>query len=192
MNFYLHEHISDYDLDGELKLLRMLMNVFGLLDMLDLPRLIAFRTDMLFTTKSFSAILLMSLLNSSLITLIAMDSDYATGTWSTMFVKPTVPIADNAPLSTSWWHNITTAIESNNTAFQQYWIYRGKSANKIEACAAGSACQFEMICDLRTGKSSDSCTMISFFMKKHTDIRSDRQTKDLSGLRGLFKGDAKP
>ncbi|KAF9399088.1 hypothetical protein BGX21_006794 [Mortierella sp. AD011] len=71
-----------------------------------------------------------------------------------------VPIADDAPLSASWWHNVTTAFENNDAAFQQYWTYRGKSANRLGSCAAGSACPAETICDLRAGQSLDSCTDI--------------------------------
>ncbi|KAF9345547.1 hypothetical protein BGX26_003012, partial [Mortierella sp. AD094] len=105
-----------------------------------------------------------------------------------------VPIAANAPLSASWWHNVTTAFESNGAAFNQYWSYRGKSANKIGACAAGSACQSEMICDLRAGQSSDSCTKISFSLKKRADDnrsskRADAKANDLGAL---FKRDTKP
>ncbi|KAF9438133.1 hypothetical protein BGZ76_009588 [Entomortierella beljakovae] len=94
-----------------------------------------------------------------------------------------VPIADNVPLSASWWHNVTTAFESNGDAFQKYWTYRGKSANKMGACAAGSTCQSEMVCDLRAGKSSDSCTKISFALKKRS------LEADPSGMSPLFKRD---
>ncbi|KAG0355265.1 Metallo-dependent phosphatase-like protein [Gamsiella multidivaricata] len=109
------------------------------------------------------------------------------------------PIADNAPLSASWWHNVTTTFESNSAAFQQYWTYRGKSANKIAACATGSTCQTEMICDLRAGKSSDSCTKISFALKKRAEADSSDhghddlpQAKDTSSWGKLFKRDSKP
>ncbi|KAF9116534.1 hypothetical protein BGX27_001828 [Mortierella sp. AM989] len=71
-----------------------------------------------------------------------------------------VPIAENAPLSASWWHEVTAAFEKNDKAFQQYWTYRGKSANLQPACAAGSTCPTDIICNLRAGKSSDSCTGI--------------------------------
>ncbi|KAF8932259.1 Metallo-dependent phosphatase-like protein [Dissophora ornata] len=97
-----------------------------------------------------------------------------------------VPIAAISPLSASWWHNVTVAFESNNTAFQQYWTYRGKSANKMAACASGSACSAEMICDLRAGKSSDSCSAISFTMKRD-DSEGEADAMDPSGLHGLYK-----
>ncbi|KAG0213343.1 hypothetical protein BGX28_004681 [Mortierella sp. GBA30] len=106
-----------------------------------------------------------------------------------------VPIAANQPLSASWWHNVTAAFETNGEAFQKYWTYRGKSAGRIAACAAGSACSTEMICDLRAGKSSDSCTKISFSLKKRADGGDENlaEAKDVTGMGNLFKrADAKP
>ncbi|GJJ79057.1 sphingomyelin phosphodiesterase [Entomortierella parvispora] len=82
-----------------------------------------------------------------------------------------VPIADNAPLSAAWWHNVTLAFESTAAAFTDYWTYRGKSSGLIGACAAGSACSTEMICDLRAGESSQSCSKITLAgaLKKRED-----------------------
>ncbi|KAF9329014.1 hypothetical protein BGZ91_000740, partial [Linnemannia elongata] len=75
----------------------------------------------------------------------------------------------------------------------QYWTYRGKSANKIPACANGSACPKEMICDLRAGKSSDACTPISFSLKARSDQRAEAMEAmageammDPSGLHSLY------
>ncbi|KAG0243740.1 Metallo-dependent phosphatase-like protein [Mortierella sp. GBAus27b] len=68
-----------------------------------------------------------------------------------------VPLADNEPLSASWWHNVTTVFENNDAAFQQYWTYRGKSANLQGTCDAGTTCVKDIICNLRAGKSSDTC-----------------------------------
>ncbi|KAF9116533.1 hypothetical protein BGX27_001827 [Mortierella sp. AM989] len=97
-----------------------------------------------------------------------------------------VPIADNAPLSASWWHNVTTVFESNNAAFQQYWTYRGKSANLQPACAAGGPCPKEMICNLRAGKSSDSCSGIHFSVKRSLD-QNEAEAADVAGLHSLYK-----
>ena len=104
-----------------------------------------------------------------------------------------VPIADSEPLGASWWHNVTVAFEQNNTAFQQYWSYRGKSANRIPACAAGSSCPAEMICDLRAGKSSDACSNVSFAIKR--DLEAVATEEELmraslaepSGLHSMYK-----
>ncbi|KAF8932260.1 Metallo-dependent phosphatase-like protein [Dissophora ornata] len=71
-----------------------------------------------------------------------------------------VPIAADQPLGPSWWHQVTMAFESNATAFQQYYTFRGKSADLLPSCSAGSTCSTELICDLRAGKSSDSCSQI--------------------------------
>ncbi|KAF9993685.1 hypothetical protein BGZ80_001433 [Entomortierella chlamydospora] len=103
------------------------------------------------------------------------------------------PIADNLPLSASWWHNVTTAFQSNSAAFNEYWTYRGKSSNKIGACAAGSACSTEMICDLRAGQSSDSCTKISLSLKKRSDDnRSSKRADAKANLAALLKRESKP
>ncbi|KAF8966380.1 hypothetical protein BGZ46_000371 [Entomortierella lignicola] len=94
-----------------------------------------------------------------------------------------VPIADNAPLSAAWWHNVTAAFETNSAAFNEYWTYRGKSSNLIGACAAGSTCQTEMICDLRAGQSSDSCTKISLSLKKRDlEEEASAPATDLTAL----------
>ncbi|KAG0355264.1 hypothetical protein BGZ54_001239, partial [Gamsiella multidivaricata] len=97
-----------------------------------------------------------------------------------------VPIADNAPLSASWWHNVTMVFEKNDAAFQQYWTYRGKSANLQGDCAAGSTCQTELICNLRAGKSSDACTpsKINGHKKRHDEADD---VEDPSGLHSLYK-----
>ncbi|KAK3815473.1 MAG: Metallo-dependent phosphatase-like protein [Benniella sp.] len=99
-----------------------------------------------------------------------------------------VPIADNAPLSASWWHNVTTVFEKNDAAFQQYWTYRGKSANRQAACTAGGPCPKEIICNLRAGKSSDACTAIKFSVSKREDGNDTTVDEDdVSGLHSLYK-----
>ncbi|KAG0346563.1 hypothetical protein BGZ54_005186, partial [Gamsiella multidivaricata] len=77
-----------------------------------------------------------------------------------------VPIADDAPLSASWWHDVTVAFESDSAAFQQYWTYRGKSANRIGACAANTTCPAQTICNMRAGMSSELCSKITFSLTK--------------------------
>ncbi|KAF8926375.1 hypothetical protein BGZ58_011233 [Dissophora ornata] len=103
-----------------------------------------------------------------------------------------VPIATDAPLSAAWWHNVTTAFQTTDAAFQEYWTYRGKSAGLQGSCASGSACKTEIICDLRAGQSSDSCTKISFSMKKRSDDEKlATEAKDVS-LSTLFKRATEP
>ncbi|KAF9189924.1 hypothetical protein BGZ51_009136 [Haplosporangium sp. Z 767] len=80
-----------------------------------------------------------------------------------------VPIAADAPLAASWWHNVTMTFEKNNAAFQEFWTYRGKSAKNQPACAAGGPCPKEMICNMRAGKSEDACSTISFSVKRSDD-----------------------
>ncbi|KAF9438217.1 hypothetical protein BGZ76_009144 [Entomortierella beljakovae] len=83
------------------------------------------------------------------------------------------PIADNEPLSPSWWHTVTEAFSANDTAFQDYWTYRGKSALRLPACDNTTSCQNETICDLRAGKSSDSCTPIAFIGASSLDYSDE-------------------
>ncbi|KAG0316899.1 hypothetical protein BGZ99_006621 [Dissophora globulifera] len=100
-----------------------------------------------------------------------------------------VPIAETAPLSASWWHNVTTVFEKNDAAFQKYWTYRGKSANRQPACAAGSACPAETICNLRAGKSSDACGTTPFLSKREAEDNED----DVTGLHSMYKrSEARP
>ncbi|KAF8966369.1 hypothetical protein BGZ46_000380 [Entomortierella lignicola] len=96
-----------------------------------------------------------------------------------------VPIADNAPLSAAWWHNVTTVFDSNDAAFQKYWTYRGKSANRQAACAAGGPCPKEMVCNLRAGKSSDSCSAIRLSLKR-SDEENAAEAADISGLGSVY------
>ncbi|KAF9952773.1 hypothetical protein BGZ72_005926 [Mortierella alpina] len=115
-----------------------------------------------------------------------------------------VPIAANQPLSASWWHNVTTVFEANGAAFQQYYKYRSKSSSLDTDCAAGSVCSKELICDMRAGKSSDSCTKNSSPLKKRADGEEEQNLADpetlakvdpeaLAGADRLFKrADPKP
>ncbi|KAG0251638.1 hypothetical protein BG011_007468, partial [Mortierella polycephala] len=80
-----------------------------------------------------------------------------------------VPIAADAPLTASWWHNVTTAFEKNNAAFQEYWTYHGKSSKEQPACPDDGPCPKEMICNMRAGKSADTCSTISFSVKRSDD-----------------------
>ncbi|KAF9966321.1 hypothetical protein BGZ70_002688, partial [Mortierella alpina] len=78
----------------------------------------------------------------------------------------------------------------NNDAFQQFWTYRSKSANRGPACPAGGACPKEIVCNLRAGKSSDACTAIHFSVKR-SDEEDDPQAKadaaDPTGRHSLYK-----
>ncbi|KAI1321165.1 hypothetical protein EDD11_007731 [Mortierella claussenii] len=108
-----------------------------------------------------------------------------------------VPIADSQPLSASWWHNVTTVFEKSDAAFQQYWTFRAKSAVNQTACAAGSTCQTELICNLRAGKSSDACGRTNNRGKKRSIVidqaqeqeeeEEDDEATDVSGMDSLYK-----
>ncbi|KAG0319247.1 hypothetical protein BGZ99_005214 [Dissophora globulifera] len=96
-----------------------------------------------------------------------------------------VPVAANQPLSASWWHQVTMAFESNSTAFQQYWTYRGKSANMTGSCEANTTCPADTICNLRAGNSSDTCSHITFSIRSSDDEQVNADV--ISGLRSHFK-----
>ncbi|KAG0304571.1 hypothetical protein BGZ98_005319 [Dissophora globulifera] len=96
-----------------------------------------------------------------------------------------VPVAANQPLSASWWHQVTMAFESNSTAFQQYWTYRGKSANMMGSCEANTTCPADMICNMRAGNSADTCSHITFSIKRNDE---EQETADaIAGLRSHFR-----
>ncbi|KAG0297112.1 hypothetical protein BGZ96_007663 [Linnemannia gamsii] len=96
-----------------------------------------------------------------------------------------VPIAADQPLSAGWWHNVTSAFETSPAAFQNYWNFRGKSANRLPACNVANGCTKETICNLRAGKSSDACSEIRFSVKR--DIHDDAEAADPTGLHTLYK-----
>ncbi|KAG0380983.1 MAG: Metallo-dependent phosphatase-like protein [Linnemannia gamsii] len=106
-----------------------------------------------------------------------------------------VPIAPDQPLSPAWWHNVTNAFESNNTAFQKYWTYRGKSANRMSECTSNTTCPKEMICDMRAGKSTDTCSGPSFGLQKRedgTEYDEGPLAADVSSIRAVFGVAKKP
>jgi sphingomyelin phosphodiesterase len=96
-----------------------------------------------------------------------------------------VPIAADQPLSAGWWHNVTSAFETSPEAFQNYWTFRGKSANRLPACTVANGCTKETICNLRAGKSSDACSEIRFSVKR--DIHGEADAADPTGLHTLYK-----
>ncbi|KAF9085424.1 hypothetical protein BGX23_009673 [Mortierella sp. AD031] len=100
-----------------------------------------------------------------------------------------VPVAPNVPLSASWWHNVTNTLETNPKAFQDYWTFRGKSANRLPACNAANGCTKEIVCNLRAGKSSDACSEIRFSVKRddHEGEEGAMAAADPTGLHTLYK-----
>lgn len=71
--------------------------------------------------------------------------------------SPYAPVAENEALSASWWHDVTTAFEKDDVAFQKFWLYRSKSSGLIGACPVDGACPSEIICRLRNGESAEIC-----------------------------------
>ncbi|KAG0242308.1 hypothetical protein BGW41_004522 [Actinomortierella wolfii] len=93
-----------------------------------------------------------------------------------------VPVAANAPLSASWWHDVTTAFEKNDALFQKYWNFHSKSSGRGAVCNAANGCKAEIICNLRAGSSSQSCSEPSFSVK-----RDDSEGLEASGNRDFSR-----
>ncbi|KAG0276653.1 hypothetical protein BGZ95_007245 [Linnemannia exigua] len=80
-----------------------------------------------------------------------------------------VPIAADAPLSATWWHNITSVLQSNPAAFKQFWSYRGHSAHRLPECTQANGCVSDIICDLRASMRSEICSGVVLPVKKRDD-----------------------
>ncbi|KAG6044204.1 hypothetical protein E4U39_003595 [Claviceps sp. Clav50 group G5] len=66
------------------------------------------------------------------------------------------PMTDPAAeLSPSFWHNVTEAMEKNQTLFNQYMARKSRGWHADENCK--DACKKNEICALRTGRSEDLC-----------------------------------
>ncbi|KAG5938217.1 hypothetical protein E4U59_003914 [Claviceps monticola] len=66
------------------------------------------------------------------------------------------PMTDPAAeLSASFWHNVTEAMEKNQTLFNQYMARKSRGWHADENCK--EACKKNEICALRTGRSEDLC-----------------------------------
>lgn len=66
------------------------------------------------------------------------------------------PVTDPAAeLSPSFWHNVTEAMEKNQTLFNQYMARKSRGWHADENCK--DACKENEICALRTGRSEDLC-----------------------------------
>lgn len=64
------------------------------------------------------------------------------------------PIKSEAELTPAFWHNVTTAFESNATIFDEYVLR--KSRGWITKKCEGD-CKDKEICQLRAGRSQDNC-----------------------------------
>ncbi|KXN83061.1 Sphingomyelin phosphodiesterase [Leucoagaricus sp. SymC.cos] len=65
----------------------------------------------------------------------------------------------SAPLSPSFWHQVTEAFEGNDTLFQQFLAFKWRGVN-IESCRP-QTCKDDAICALRGGRSEDNCVVTS-------------------------------
>ncbi|KAG0024444.1 hypothetical protein BGZ81_007716 [Podila clonocystis] len=102
------------------------------------------------------------------------DATEATPDWHLEYsareaYSPYAPLEESEPLSASWWHNVAVAFETNDIAFQKFWLHRSKSSGKIGACPADSACPSEIICRLKNGQSAEICPNTSGIYRRSLD-----------------------
>lgn len=64
------------------------------------------------------------------------------------------PVSVDAELTPAFWHNVTVALENDQTAFEAYWSRRTRGWNVPEC---GDACRKAEICQLRAARSQDNC-----------------------------------
>ncbi|KAJ3489807.1 hypothetical protein NLG97_g5917 [Lecanicillium saksenae] len=85
------------------------------------------------------------------------------------------PVAAEAELTPAFWHNVTTAFESNATLFNEY-VSR-KSRGWIKKKCEGD-CKDEEICQLRAGRSQDNCHKIkpgANFSKRNVGVERPKR-----------------
>jgi sphingomyelin phosphodiesterase len=64
------------------------------------------------------------------------------------------PLPAGAELSPAFWHNVTTAFQSNPAAFNSYYARRSRGWN-VPACTG--TCESQEICQLQAGRSENNC-----------------------------------
>ncbi|KAM3502989.1 hypothetical protein MY11210_008879 [Beauveria gryllotalpidicola] len=87
------------------------------------------------------------------------------------------PIAAEAELTPSFWHNVTWAFESNTTLFDEY-VSR-KSRGWIKNKCQGD-CKDEEICQLRAGRSQNNCHKIkagATFVKRDNGLERPKRAR---------------
>ncbi len=87
------------------------------------------------------------------------------------------PVAAEAELTPSFWHNVTSAFESNTTLFDEY-VSR-KSRGWLKKKCDGD-CKDEEICQLRAGRSQDNCNKIkpgATFGKRDVGLERPRRAQ---------------
>lgn len=71
------------------------------------------------------------------------------------------PLTDPAAeLSPSFWHNVTAALEKDNSLFDEYMARKSRGWKADRPCRDG--CKKEEICGLRAARSQDNCWKPSF------------------------------
>ncbi|KAI8072913.1 Metallo-dependent phosphatase-like protein [Gongronella butleri] len=63
------------------------------------------------------------------------------------------------PLSAGWWHKVTEQMESDESMFQKYWLYRSKSSPLTRPCddEGDDQCRADTICNLRAANAELRC-----------------------------------
>ncbi|KAH8779930.1 sphingomyelin phosphodiesterase [Diaporthe sp. PMI_573] len=71
-------------------------------------------------------------------------------------VNPPLSSDPVAELSPSFWHNVTVALESNSSAFNEYWSRRTRGW-RVPAC--DDTCRANEVCRLRAARSENNCVV---------------------------------
>ncbi|RKK74079.1 hypothetical protein BFJ69_g8818 [Fusarium oxysporum] len=71
-------------------------------------------------------------------------------------VNPPLSSDSVAELSPSFWHNVTVALESNSSAFNEYWSRRTRGW-RVPSC--DDTCRANEVCQLRAARSENNCVV---------------------------------
>ncbi|GJE99928.1 sphingomyelin phosphodiesterase [Phanerochaete sordida] len=91
------------------------------------------------------------------------------------------PLAANAPLDPAFWHRLTEAFETNDTAFQQFNTFISRGAD-VGACDA--ACKASTICDMRALRAENNCDGPSLGISLKRDERAQGRMAESDACEG--------
>ena len=102
-------------------------------------------------------------------------------------VTPNIADDAAAELTPVWWHNVTVALERNQSAFEAYYARKSRGWN-VAACRR--SCVSAEICQLRAARSQDNCVEVTLgidFRKRGVDEKGMVERDVVKG-RGSAEG----
>lgn len=91
----------------------------------------------------------------------------------------TPPVTDPAAeLSPAFWHNVTAALATNQTAFGEYFARKSRGW-QVPTCDTADCVKYE-VCGLRAARSEDNCATLSpglHFAKREVEEREEGLVK---------------